>query len=745
MRWLLGFLALSAVFQARGFSPDGLLSDPRLVGSDYSGYVAPYAAFIQRELRAGHLPLWNPYILTGVPVVEPLLPQALHPFTALLLVLPFERALTVLAVIRPAVAGWGAFLLARTLGVGPPAAALAGLLFAFSPFHLLMRFEPVADVSALIPFLLLASELSLRATSSRRAGALWALVAALMMLGGHSETAVHGIALAWGYHVMRAAALARPGERWRRVARSVAFLLGCSTLAALAADVAVWGHTALLLDSHAMVHRAGTDLYRGLPRAHVRTFLDPQAFPVPSTGYLGIVTLALAAGGAVGRGPFPAWPWLVIGGTAFLAAYGIWPVGALVKLVPIVRLAHHSRLIIVVHLALALLAARGVERLVAGAKRRAFLLGVLGVALGLLVAFLVPADPFAGRARWLNLAPQAAFLALGALGLAGMRFLPGRIAAWAFAGIVLLDLFATLAPGPPGKRLALAPRPPLFDVVQDGGEGRLLVPHQLVPSNLNMVHGLATITGYEPAMPHRTAALLGRAGLAAWAGLGIFPPLDFSSVDLRLLSLLNVRYIVLHPRRQSENVLAARLEAIPGAPIYRNPSAFPRAFAVERITVAAGPDDALAQVADPSVDLARVAVLEEPVPTPPPPATDAGQAPAVTILDYRPGEVRLEATTSAGGVLVLSESFLPGWRATLDGGPVPVLRADYALLGVALPPGTHEVVFRYRPRSVIVGGAVSLASILALVAAVVLPHRSRSIARACRRVIRPSGRMRPSR
>jgi uncharacterized membrane protein YfhO len=62
----------------------------------------------------------------------------------------------------------------------------------------------------------------------------------------------------------------------------------------------------------------------------------------------------------------------------------------------------------------------------------------------------------------------------------------------------------------------------------------------------------------------------------------------------------------------------------------------------------------------------------------------------------------------------MSDADYPGWQARVDGVNVPLLRADYALRGVALSAGHHEVDFRYRPRALWAALAVSLASALAL-------------------------------
>jgi uncharacterized membrane protein YfhO len=46
-------------------------------------------------------------------------------------------------------------------------------------------------------------------------------------------------------------------------------------------------------------------------------------------------------------------------------------------------------------------------------------------------------------------------------------------------------------------------------------------------------------------------------------------------------------------------------------------------------------------------------------------------------------------------VLLLREPFDRGWHATVDGRPVPILRADYFLQAVSVPAGSSEVRFTY--------------------------------------------------
>ena len=52
------------------------------------------------------------------------------------------------------------------------------------------------------------------------------------------------------------------------------------------------------------------------------------------------------------------------------------------------------------------------------------------------------------------------------------------------------------------------------------------------------------------------------------------------------------------------------------------------------------------------------------------------------------------------GVLVFSEIYYPGWKATVDGKTVELGRVNYILRALQLKPGKHEVVLDFHPSSI---------------------------------------------
>jgi hypothetical protein len=166
----------------------------------------------------------------------------------------------------------------------------------------------------------------------------------------------------------------------------------------------------------------------------------------------------------------------------------------------------------------------------------------------------------------------------------------------------------------------------------------------------------------------------------------------------------------------------------PDARIYRNPHALPRSFLVDRQRVVAGGDAALAAVTSPAFAARDVAIAERRIAG----IADAAAAPAAAgpagtsrIERYEPERVVLRAQARRPSLLVLSDTWYPGWKADVDGRDAPVERVDYVLRGVRVPAGAHRVELRYEPLSWRVGWILSVLAVGGVGAAVVLGLRRR--------------------
>ncbi len=165
-----------------------------------------------------------------------------------------------------------------------------------------------------------------------------------------------------------------------------------------------------------------------------------------------------------------------------------------------------------------------------------------------------------------------------------------------------------------------------------------------------------------------------------------------------------------------------------GYRVVANDRALPRAFLVHSAERVASAGRAKARLGEATFKacIRDVVILEGRLPGPLP---DTGrQTPEETVRVRREGphHTRVDVEAKQPGVLVLTDNNYPGWEAVrrLEDGreePVDILPADLAFRGVYLPAGTHQVHFRYRPRSVLYGGALAGAVLVLILGACLLP------------------------
>ncbi len=170
------------------------LTNRVLAGVDALTYFTPYWAYRMAELRAGHLPLWNPYLFTGVPFLANPQAAVLYPLHWPLSWLTPSQALVWSALLHVWLAAGFTYTFARrSLKLSRMAATLAGLIFGLGGFTL-ARVENINQLNTLawLPALLWLADEVMAAREWRgrvRWGAALGAVIALQLLAGHTQTA----------------------------------------------------------------------------------------------------------------------------------------------------------------------------------------------------------------------------------------------------------------------------------------------------------------------------------------------------------------------------------------------------------------------------------------------------------------------------------------------------------------------------------------------------------------------------
>jgi len=278
---------------------------------------------------------------------------------------------------------------------------------------------------------------------------------------------------------------------------------------------------------------------------------------------------------------------------------------------------------------------------------------------------------------------------------------------------------------PPTRQVAfLLAQPGPFRIL--GGDYTALAP------NFASAFGLEDIRGYQSLYferYNRLARLVDGKDFGRTGEGNVNLRAYFSSAykQRRLLDMLNVKYLLFEPGGVNPQLFAPLelVQKTDEGSIYRKPNVLPRAWLVHAAEVIPDDDAQLARLARPDFDPAAVAILPSAAP---PVAAPAAPEPLPQVA-YAPNRAEVHASADAPDVMMLSDAYSDDWRVTVDGQPAALYRANYAFRGVWLPPGQHTVVFSYRPRAFLIGGAISLLTLLGLGAYGLWQWRGRRVAR----------------
>ncbi len=370
---------------------EALLTSHVFYQRDILSYWYPHMFAFRRAVAEGSLPLWNPWVGFGAPFLADASFQLAYPPAWLALVLPLAVHFKLMAIGHALLAAWGALALARRLGLGTTAAAVAGGAYALAgPFLSSMSTLHHFPGAAWLPWVLLALEGLLR-KPGLASGLRLGVVGGVQLLAGSGDLCVMA-ALLGGARVLAHLVRRRPtgpeiAGLFRHLVLGAALALSIGAAQWMpTADRALVGlrstqdfrtRTYWSLHPASLADLAVPRLVSELPLADpARDALFEGREPLYRCLYLGVVTLALAALALVlqARGSLP----LAAGALAFLlASLGRHtPLYAWLLEAPVLGLLRYpQKYLVPVAFCVAMLAAAGAERLgrdwTAAERRRA--------------------------------------------------------------------------------------------------------------------------------------------------------------------------------------------------------------------------------------------------------------------------------------------------------------------------------------------------------------------------------------
>lgn len=734
-----------------------------LSNADFFTQIYPMWLRTAEWWRDGVLPLWNPYQYAGHPLLACAIYGVLYPPNVLYWFVPTAIAIEMLSVAHLAVAGFSMYAYAATIGLGRAASFVAGATFMLSGFVMSQAtwFPPALAAAVWLPLALLALERLFRRADIPSA-LLLALAVALPFLGGWPQTWMYSMYVIAVYGIGRFVVAALSPEERRH-------LFQASALAFAAALVAACWMAPQLLPSLELQglgpRRTGAlSILQSMPSGplapHVLLASLLDATPGRARwGYVGIGSLLLIPLSLVaGR---HRWRVACFG---FLAVFSLLvalslegPILELYRLIGGSRFRIPARVLFIHAVAASILVAVGfdfIARLagappsagasaLSSARMRWLVPGSLAV-LATVGVSLLPLPPLSR----LHLV-AALVLACGAL-LAPWAVVR-RLFVVALAGALVVDLGVTLKNPflhPFHGLRAFDAQKKALDYIEErqGLDRTYIISHIDVPefmSKQGSLREIYSITDYEPLSLSRYDTFFRmleppkdrRPDQLTFTGTLHADP---TWAHFHLLDLLSVRFVLLPGAYLLQHKNLARLApkwqrtlvTDEGGVVFENSDFLPRAYVVQQAIVARSEEAALAALTSMKFDPRTSVILE---PEQGEEVASAPLAPVVParILRYEPAHVSVEVDAPEGGWLVLTDTYYPGWQATVDGEPTEIVRANFLFRGVRLGAGTQKVEFTYRPRSFWLGAAAALLglAVAALALAVEVWRRARARAR----------------
>lgn len=191
--------------------------------------------------------------------------------------------------------------------------------------------------------------------------------------------------------------------------------------------------------------------------------------------------------------------------------------------------------------------------------------------------------------------------------------------------------------------------------------------------------------------------------------------LDFANeigfeAQLRLLRLCNIGYFVSFRERSSNGItLIGRFPSFYSW-LYRVDETLPRAYIVGKFRTVENPAEALPLLADARFDARAEVIINGNATADASPLLRA----SAKIVRYEDSLASVNVTSSDDGILILTDSYYPGWRAYVDGREITILRANHFFRGVPVTRGAHVVEFHYDPLSFKLGLLVSSLTLLCI-------------------------------
>ncbi len=680
-----------------------------LEAPDLGSLVMPWFQFQAGEWHHYRFPLWDPNSWAGQPLFGQAQPGAAYPLNWILFWMPLDHGwlrqdvLHWFYVLVHFLAGLTAYALCRDLGRSRLASVMGGVVYSLAGYVAYTDWPQMLHGAIWAPLVFLYLFRVARGQQAMRSAVLSGFFLGLAWLAGHHQMQIFltiCVAATW---VAVVASSQEPVARMVRLS-AMAFVVTGFTSAFQTLPAAEYGRLA--------VRWVGAEEPQGLQGTvpypvHAQYALKPISLigifvagveQAPYNAFCGVAALSLAILGAILWWRERQVRWLAaigLGGILFaLGANNVFH-GMIYALVPMVDKARvPAAASLLFAIGLAPLAAFGVDAIHGSGwmgRTASWVLAGFGSVLGLAsLMFYATRKPVAISDDRMVITALCALLAAGLFAAWQSGAISKRTGSAAAIALVLFERGNVT-----DYKLATADRathPYLFKLAEhfdlaafvkgQGEPARVVYDATAIPYNIGDWYGIETLNAY-----------------AASVLSNLWSHQVFSA---RVQDILGIRYYFGATPQRSD--LREVFQGRSGLKVFENAKAFPRAWSVHGTAEAANMDQARTMLADPNFDARhKVFLIGEAAPK-----LESCDGDEMWMPHHHPNSITIRAAMNCRGMVILTDSWYPGWSARVDGREAKIEKAYGAFRGVVVDAGDHTIEMRYRPWSVFIGAAMSL-------------------------------------
>ena len=693
--------------------------------ADVPSFIYPMQTYAASLLKSGQWPLWNPYILSGSPLLANFQSAPFSPTIIFYYLFSAQQAWTLQIMTAHFLAALFTYILLRSWKLTPIAAIFGGVVFSFSGFNMIWsQWNGHVLTAAFLPLMIFFADRYFE-QPRRLLGIGLAVSLAMQIYAGYPQVVLYS-AITFGIVALLHFSFSQ--KYFLRLFALAIFLLLGLGLSAMQ-----------LLPSKELLSlsqwRADQSLasWTFLPLAKTITFIAPDYFGNHATnnywgpqdytsniGFIGACALIMALIGVVSLRKKGVWIAIILAIVALVLSYntplsmGLW-----VNNTFGMGSSSAHRALVLFNLGISILGGYGVNSFSDKQMKVSYKLLFLPFTLLAVFIWYTFKYPSHQSVAFRNLVLPTTFL----IGACFCVFL-AKFKSFKKLGIALIMILTLLELFRFGWKFnsfsspsLVFPDTPVTTFLKEQKKPFRISNGNTMPVNFQIAYGLETLGGYETMRPFALSQLIatinsndpsadpsGRYGII---DNDTSPIMDLANTKYYLTLKVNekgspdptghipAKYDAGRFKVAFEDKTTVVLESI---------KTRPRAFMVYDWAIINNQQEILKTLIDPTFPLFSKILLEED----PGIEKSVDQVKAINYEVYNGQSSQLNVQTPNAGILFISDIWYPGWHAYVDSKEVPILKADYTFRGVAVPSGTHQVRFTYMPDSFVNGRRLTM-------------------------------------